>query len=117
MSSLHPGDVVTIDFPGVVGMKRRPAVVLSSPVYHRYRPDVIVGIVTSQVQQATAPTDYVLQDWSSAGLHRPSAFRTFLATLPASAATPIGRCSSRDWQGIVACLGKAIAGLGEGLEP
>lgn len=27
---LEPGDVVTIDFPGVAGVKRRPAVVLSS---------------------------------------------------------------------------------------
>jgi mRNA interferase MazF len=30
------GDVVTVDFPGVTGVKRRPAVVLSSSDYHQY---------------------------------------------------------------------------------
>ena len=113
MADLQAGDIVTIDFPGVRGTKRRPAVVVSSAVYHQHRPDVIVGVVTSQIQQATAPTDHVLLDWSDAGLHRPSAFRTFLATLPASAATPIGRCSKRDWEEILACLARAIAGFGQ----
>ena len=113
MADLQAGDIVTIDFPGVRGTKRRPAVVVSSAVYHQHRPDVIVGVVTSQIQQATAPTDHVLLDWLDAGLHRPSAFRTFLATLPASAATPIGRCSTRDWEEILACLSRAIAGFGQ----
>jgi len=48
---------------------------------------VIVGIVTSQIQQAVTPTDYLLKDWAEEGLRRPSAFRAFLATLPATAAT------------------------------
>lgn len=109
MSTLQAGDVVTIDFPGVKGVKRRPAIVVSSSTYHQHRPDVIVGIMTSQIQKATTPTDYLLKDWAKAGLHRPSAFRTFLATLPATAATPIGHCSERDWRGIVGCLRKAIA--------
>ena len=41
------GDVVVTDFPGVRGVKRRPDIVLSSPVYHRTRPDVIIGLITS----------------------------------------------------------------------
>jgi len=110
---LRAGDIVTIDFPGARGVKRRPAIVVSSPTYHKHRPDVIVGIVTSQIAKATAPTDYALQDWFTEGLHRPSAFRTFLATLPAIAATHIGHCSERDWQGILDCLGKAIATAGK----
>ncbi|MEA3339335.1 MAG: type II toxin-antitoxin system PemK/MazF family toxin [Chloroflexota bacterium] len=108
MSALQAGDVVTIDFSGVKGIKRRPVIVVSSSTYHQHRPDVIVGIVTSQVQKATTPTDYVLKDWAEAGLHRLSAFRTFLATLPSTAATPIGHCSKRDWQGITNCLKKAV---------
>ena len=109
MGDLQEGTIVTIDFPGVKGIKRRPAIVVSSATYHQHRPDVIVGIVTSQIRHATTPTDYVLKDWAKGGLHRPSAFRAFLATLPATAATPIGHCSKRDWQGIAACLKKAIA--------
>ena len=106
---LNPGDVVTVDFPGVTGVKRRPAVVVSTTLYHTHRPDIIVGILTSQTVSATTPLDYLLQDWSAAGLHRPSAFRAFLATLPAGAAKPIGRCSERDWQAIQECLRRAIA--------
>jgi hypothetical protein len=37
----------------------------------------------------------------------------FLATLRATAATRIGRCSKRDWQGVVNCLGEAIASSGK----
>jgi mRNA interferase MazF len=46
--TFNPGDVVTVDFPGVAGIKRRPAVVLSSSTYHATRPDVIVGLITTQ---------------------------------------------------------------------
>ena len=106
---LRPGDVVTVDFPGVKGVKRRPAIVISTESYHSYRPDVIVGLLTSQTQDANAPTDYLLQDWAMAGLHRPSAFRTFLATLPVKVATHIGHCSGRDWQAIQDCLKIGIA--------
>ena len=72
-----PGDLVTADFPGVIGIKRRPAVVISTADYHTHRPDVILGIITTQIASATTPTDYVLRDWSIAGLNRPSAFPSF----------------------------------------
>jgi mRNA interferase MazF len=34
-----PGLLVSVDFPGVTGTKRRPAVVLSSDTYQAIRPD------------------------------------------------------------------------------
>ena len=74
---MNPGEVVWIDFPGVVQTKRRPAVILSSASYHSTRPDVIVGLITSQIVKASAPTDHVLQDWQATGLRVPSAFRAF----------------------------------------
>jgi PemK-like, MazF-like toxin of type II toxin-antitoxin system len=74
-----PGDVVIIDFPGVTGIKRRPTVVISSPVYHASRPDIVVGLLTSQTI-ALGPTDYMLQGWVQAGLRVPSVFRSFFAT-------------------------------------
>src|SRR5919108_4650221 len=67
----EPGDVVTVDFVGATGVKRRPAVVVSSRFYHAHRPDLILAVLTTQVITATAPTDYVLQDWAAAGLRRP----------------------------------------------
>ena len=41
---LKPGDVVTVEFPGIGGVKRRPAVVVSTDQYHRTRPDIILGL-------------------------------------------------------------------------
>lgn len=38
------GNIITVDFPGVTGVKRFPAVVLSSNEYHATRPDIIVGL-------------------------------------------------------------------------
>ncbi len=65
---LEPGMIVVVDFPGVTGIKRRPAVVVSTVLYHTHRPDAIVGLLTSQVISAAGPTDYSLQDWKAAGL-------------------------------------------------
>jgi mRNA interferase MazF len=57
-----PGDVVVMDFLGATGIKRRPAVIVSSDLYHQNRPDVIVGVVTSNLLDATTPTDWALLD-------------------------------------------------------
>ncbi len=106
---VKPGDVVTVDFPGALGVKRRPAVVVSTQTYHATRPDVVLGLLTSQTAGATEPMDHILQDWSIAGLHSPSAFRAFLATLPATSVVVIGHLSDRDWQEIRARLRVALA--------
>ncbi len=84
--SFNPGDIITVDFPGVTGIKRRPAVVLSSATYHANRPDVIVGLITTQTTMLGI-TDYVLQDWQAAGLRAASVFRSFIVTLPPAANT------------------------------
>jgi len=105
----NPGDVVVIDFPGVTGVKRRPAVVISSPVYHTARPDMVVCLITSQTI-ATGPTDYSLQDWAQAGLRVPSVFRCFFAALPPAAhPVVVGHLSDRDWQGACSCVRIALA--------
>jgi mRNA interferase MazF len=99
----NPGDVVVIDFPGVTGVKRRPTVV-SSPVYHASRPDLVVGLITSHAT-ALGPTDYALQDWAQAGLRVSSVFRSFFATLPpATHPVLVGHLSDRDWQGVCTCI-------------
>lgn len=104
-----PGDVVTVDFPGVQGLKRRPAIVVSTTTYHAARPDVILALLTSQTTKASGPTDYLLQDWSTAGLHIPSSFRAFLATLPSTSIVVIAHLSDRDWQEVQARLRLALA--------
>ena len=111
---VKPGDIVTVDFPGVTGIKRRPAVVVSTDTYHRTRPDAILGLLTSQVGAATGPTDYVLQDWQTAGLHSPSASRAFLATLPATSLTTISVRSglAEDTSLPTGCIGRDVKAAG-----
>ncbi len=108
--TLRSGEVVLLDFPGVNEIKRRPAVVVSSDLYHKQRPDVIVGILTSQIDAARAATDYVLQDWAQARLHCLSAFKTFLVTVPRTAITArVGKLSPRDWRSVQRRLGLALS--------
>ena len=117
MSLFNPGAVV-VNFPGATGIKRRPAVVLSSAVYHASRPDVVVGLITSQIIAALGPTDYLLQDWSRAGLRVPSAFRSFFATLPPfTNPVLVGHLSDQDWQGVRACVKAALAPLDDPAQP
>ena len=98
---LKPGDVVVVDFPGVTGIKRRPAVVVSSDAYHSARPDVILGLITSQVASSIGSTDHALADWSAAGLRLPSLFRSFLVTVPRTAVYHVaGHLSDQDWLAI-----------------
>lgn len=107
---VHPGDVVVADFPGITGTKRRPALVVSTDVYHTVRPDVVLGLLTGQIAAATSPTDYRLQDWAAAGLRTPTAFRTFLITLPqVDVVAVIGHLSQRDWAAVQDRLRQAIA--------
>jgi mRNA interferase MazF len=94
---MKPGTIVTAEFQGVISIKRRPALVVSSAAYHRERPDAILAVVTGQISKSISPTDYILQDWQSAGLNQPSAVRIFLFTLPQSKITEIGELSERDF--------------------
>jgi mRNA-degrading endonuclease toxin of MazEF toxin-antitoxin module len=99
--NLDPGDVVLLSFPGIKQTKVRPAVILSSRIYNRARPDLILGLVTSQINKAVGPTDHLLQDWSQARLTRPSAFRAYFVTLPKSVVRfRVGKLTDRDWRGV-----------------
>ena len=71
------GDIAIAAFPGARITKTRPAVVLSTALYHRYRPDVILGLITTRPVDPLCPTDYEITDWKAAGLHGPSCFRLY----------------------------------------
>ena|SRR5438874_6643452 len=102
------GDVVVVTFAGAVTTKRRPAIIVSSDVYHANRPDIIVAVVTTNVAAAITPTDYVLQDWAAAGLKMPSAFRVYLMMTMRNDIRVIGHLSERDWKSVQQCLARAI---------
>ncbi len=86
LTARHPyrrGDVVLVRFPfsDASGQKERPAIVLSTDIYHQNWHEVLVVAVTSQQPKTLRPTDYFLQDWAIAGLNRPSWVRSHLATV------------------------------------
>lgn len=73
------GQIVLAPFlySDLVGMKCRPACVVSSAAYNR-GPDMILAMVTSRRTRLLAPTpgDVVVTDWKAAGLSTPSVIRT-----------------------------------------
>lgn len=78
------GDVVLVPFPFTdqTAAKKRPAVVISSDTYHRYRGDVVVMAVTSQPStSARLAGEVLITEWEQAGLLRPSLIKPVLATL------------------------------------
>ena len=93
------GDVLLVPFPfsDLSTTKVRPAVAVSSPLYHREEPDLILAAITSQISSASGTLDYVLQDWQSAGLRYPSALKPVLFTLdPVRVIYQVGALSSQD---------------------
>ena len=109
MTTLRAGDVVTGMFAGSRETKARPAVIVSSQLYHEHRPDVVICFLTTQIAGLNSPTDYVLHDWRDAGLAQPSAFRAFFVTVRASDLTRIGHLSDADWNEVGARLRLALA--------
>lgn len=105
---IEPDDVVTAYLPGVSETKRRPAVVISTLAYHAVRPDVLLALITSQVQDASTDFDAVIYDWREAGLKLPSAMRSFLFSKRATDVQRIGRLSDADWAEVQARLEKAL---------
>jgi mRNA interferase MazF len=110
MTLLKPGDVVVVDFPGMTGTKRRPAIVLPSDAYHSTRPDAVLGLITSQIAGSVGPTDFALVDWAAAALRLPSQFRSFLVTVPQACVYQVaGHLSDWDWLAVRVKLGIALA--------
>ena len=76
------GDIVLVPFPFTdqSTTKRRPAVVVSSPAYHRGRADLIIMAVTSQPRPASG-LEVQVKDWKGAGLIKPSVIKPVITTI------------------------------------
>ena len=106
------GDVVLVPFPfsDLSTTKVRPAVVVSSALYHETEPDLLLAALTSRVAAATGPFDYVLSDWREARLRFASALKPVLFTLdPARVVHTIGALSAADLAQIDQRLRRALA--------
>ncbi|MBI4561844.1 MAG: type II toxin-antitoxin system PemK/MazF family toxin [Candidatus Rokubacteria bacterium] len=82
MTAYSRGDVVLVGFvfSEESGKKLRPAVVVSSPAYHRAREEVIVAAITSNVRRRLFG-DHPIADWKGAGLLFPSLVTGILRTI------------------------------------
>ena len=80
------GDVVLvpIGFTDQSGVKRRPAVIVSSNAYNARSPDVMIASITSNLLAIRHPGDHLIRDWQAAGLPRPSLAQAKIATVEAA---------------------------------
>ena len=82
MIAYKRGDMVLVSFlfSDESGLKHRPAVVLSSPAYHRNRKEIVVAAVTSNVDRVLFG-DHLLAGWKEAGLLFPSLVTGIIRTI------------------------------------
>jgi mRNA interferase MazF len=79
-SRLAFGDVVLVPFPFTdqSGMKKRPAVIVSTAGYNVSRRDVVIMAITSQVRTPLGYGEALVHDWEAAGLIKTSVFKPVL---------------------------------------
>ena len=83
MISYDFGDIVLVPFPFTdqSGIKKRPAVIVSSAAYNIARLDVILMAVTSQIRPSATFGEVLISDWQRAGLLKPSVIKPVMTTV------------------------------------
>jgi mRNA interferase MazF len=101
-TSFRRGDVVLVDFAfsGETGVKRRPALVVSSEVYHRARQETVIAAVTSNVERLLVG-DHLVSNWQQAGLLYPSVVTGIIRTMKQTmVARRLGSLSGTDMKAV-----------------
>ena len=112
MTTWRRGDVVLVPvgFTDRSGVKRRPAVIVSSDRYNAASPDVMIASITGNLKAVRHPGDHVLADWQAAGLLRPSLAQAKIATVKGSLiARRLGALSAADMAAVDRGLRAALA--------
>jgi mRNA interferase MazF len=110
-TSFSRGDIVLVNFvfADQRGSKRRPALVLSTAVFHAGRQEVVLAAVTSNVRR-NLPGDTALGDWAGASLPRPSVVTGILCTIKrGDVARVVGALTLGDLKAVEANLRIALA--------
>jgi mRNA interferase MazF len=76
--------LVPFPFTDQITAKKLPAVVVSSDIYNRQRPDIIIMAITSQMRSASYFGDIVISEWQPAGLLKPSVIKPIITTIEKS---------------------------------
>lgn len=110
MTTCERGDVVLVGFvfSDESGMKLRPALVVSSDVYHKGRQEAVVAAITSSVRRPL-PGDHRVLRWKEAGLLFPSVVTGVLRTIKRSMIQRrLGALHPADAEAVDACLRRAL---------
>ncbi|MDP8258669.1 MAG: type II toxin-antitoxin system PemK/MazF family toxin [Candidatus Aadella gelida] len=100
MTQYNCGDVVLVDvlFSDGSGIKKRPALIISSKEYNKKRQDVIIAAITSNVKRVLIGDTEVVK-WKEAGLHFPSLVKGTIQTVKATRVTrKLGILNNNDLQ-------------------
>jgi len=100
MTSSKCGDVVLVRFvfSDESGVKRRPALVVSTDRYHKGRQEVIAAAITSKTVRLLMG-DHKLRSWKEAGLLHPSTVTGIIRTVKKEMiSSRLGAATSADLQ-------------------
>ena len=108
---LSRGEVVLVPFPfaELIATKTRPALIVSGEAFQSAEGRIIVAGITSNISAHRNSTSYQLNDWTAAGLRRPSVVTSWVATIiPRLVQLRIGRLTARDLEEVEKCLMAAL---------
>jgi len=106
------GEVVLVPFPftNQAGVKQRPAVIVSSPLYNARRRDLVIMAITSQVRSPLGFGEALILDWQTAGLIKPSVLKPVLTTIEQGLVLrTLGSLSTADLRTLQASIAQALS--------
>lgn len=111
MMTYSPGDVVLVNFlfSDETGVKRRPALVVSSNNYNTSRDEAILSAITSNTNRVLFG-DHLVGDWRAAGLLAPSVATAIVRTVKQPMIyRKLGMMPEKDMVEVAANLRRSIA--------
>jgi mRNA interferase MazF len=83
--SYKRGDILLVPFPfsDQSAAKQQPALVISVDVFQEQGPDLLIMAITSQLGGPLKLGEFLIRDWPSAGLLKPSAVKAAITTIEA----------------------------------
>jgi mRNA interferase MazF len=113
MTTYEFGDVVLVPFPftNQTTSKKRPAIVVSSELYHNQRMDLILIAVTSQIKPTQTFGEVIIQGWQAAGLLKTSLMKPVLMTIENDLVIkPLGTLQKLDLNALEKLLQEVLGG-------
>lgn len=110
MTDYSRGDVVLVGFvfADESGVKRRPALIVSSNAYLQQRGEAIMNAITSRIDRVLFG-DHMIGDWQAAGLLFPSVVTGIVGTIKQNMITrKLGVMSADDMMEVERSLASAL---------